>query len=140
MISVTDKLGEKWLSAAGKDMSALQKQLDKGEPIPGFALEGIKLSCAIDIEPVTSRGRNVLAILPATEPTKLPPTDPHYQPPDLVIVGAHIDHLGTVLAEAHLRKKMKLAACIAAPMIMHRVWLACWKWHSTWPPKLRLAV
>ncbi len=24
----------------------------------------------------------------------MPPTDPHYQPPDLVIVGAHIDHLG----------------------------------------------
>ncbi len=105
VLSVSDKVGEKWLTAAGKDMAALQKELDKGEPMMGFALEGIKLSCDIDIEPVTSRGRNVLALLPATEPTKLPPTDPHYQPPDLVIVGAHIDHLGNGAGGSSLAKE-----------------------------------
>ena len=105
VLSVSDKVGEKWLTAAGKEMAALQKELDKGEPTMGFALEGIKLSCDIDIEPVTSRGRNVLALLPATEPTKMPPTDPHYQPPDLVIVGAHIDHLGNGAGGSSLAKE-----------------------------------
>ncbi len=74
VISVSDKLGEKWLKAAGKDMTELQKELDKGEPMMGFALEGVKLSCDIDIEPVTSRGRNVLALLPATEQPSCRPT------------------------------------------------------------------
>ncbi len=105
VISVTDQLGEKWLKSAGKELAALQKELDTGEPIKGFALEGIRLSCDIDIEPVTSRGRNVLALLPATEPMKLPPTDPHYQPPDLVIVGAHIDHLGNGAGGSSLAKE-----------------------------------
>lgn len=105
VISVSDKVGAKWLSVAGKEMPALQKELDKGEATMGFAIEGLKLSCDIDIEPVTSRGRNVLAILPATEPTKMPPTDPHYQPPDLVIVGAHIDHLGNGAGGSSLAKE-----------------------------------
>ncbi len=95
VISVTDKLAAQWLEKSGKDLASLQKELDKGEPVMGFELEGVKISSDIDIEPVTSRGRNVLALLPASVAPKLDPKDPHYQPPDLVVVGAHIDHLGT---------------------------------------------
>lgn len=105
VVSVSDKIGEQWLKAADKDLTTLQKEFDKGEPLEGFALKDVKLSCDIDIEPVTSRGRNVLALLPATEPMKLPATDPHYQPPDLVIVGAHIDHLGNGAGGSSLAKE-----------------------------------
>ena len=41
VLSASDKLGEKWLASAGKELAALQKEFDKGEPMTGFALEGV---------------------------------------------------------------------------------------------------
>ncbi len=84
VVSVTDALAESWFRASGHDIAKLQKELDAGQPQMGFVLDGLKLSANIDIEPVNSRGRNVLALLPAVDsPTK-----------EMVLVGAHIDHLG----------------------------------------------
>ena len=85
VISVDDSLAQQWLRAAGKDLRQVQRQLDDGQPQMGFALEGVQLSANIDIQPVTSRGRNVLGLLPAgAEPTA-----------EMILVGAHIDHLGS---------------------------------------------
>ena len=50
----------------------------------GFDLPDVQLSARIDIEQVTRQGRNVLGWLRAGDvPT-----------PQIVVVGAHIDHLG----------------------------------------------
>lgn len=109
VLSVTDRLASDWLQRAGKDLGELQKELDKGEPVMGFALQNAQISVDIDIDPVTSHGRNVLALLPAAttgdakgdEAKK----DPHAVPPELVIVGAHIDHLGTGAGGSSLAKE-----------------------------------
>ncbi len=84
-ISVTDAVAAPWFKAVGEDLRSIQEQLDKGEMMMGFALEPGKMTANIDIDPVTNRGRNVLAVLPASEN----PTD------EMVVVGAHIDHLGS---------------------------------------------
>lgn len=85
VVSVDDAVADEWFRAADQDMQQLQTRLDGGEPMMGFPLEGVKLSANIDIEPITSRGRNVLALLQTgAEPAE-----------EMVLVGAHIDHLGT---------------------------------------------
>lgn len=84
VISVTDAVAAEWFKLAEMDLAEEQKSLDGGEMAMGVELKGVKISAEVDIEPVASRGRNVLALLPAAkEPSA-----------EMVVVGAHIDHLG----------------------------------------------
>ena len=84
VISVTDAVASEWFKSAEMDLAEEQKSLDGGEMAMGVEMKSLKVSAKIDIEPVASRGRNVLALLPAgAEPSA-----------ELVVVGAHIDHLG----------------------------------------------
>ncbi|UCH73623.1 MAG: M28 family peptidase [Rhodospirillales bacterium] len=83
-ISVSDALADTLLAPAGKELKALQDALDGGAAVPGFAVPGISLAAEIDLEPETSRGRNVLARLPAGETPSA----------EIVVIGAHVDHLG----------------------------------------------
>ncbi|NCF85760.1 MAG: M28 family peptidase [Verrucomicrobiaceae bacterium] len=84
-ISISDALGQKLLDAAGKDMQALQDLLDTGEMSEGIPLDGITLGAAIDIDEEKRTRRNVIAMLPGDSP------NPH-EP--MIIIGAHVDHLG----------------------------------------------
>ena len=84
-ISITDELAQKLLSGADKDLKALQDQLDTGKMSEGIALEGVQLGATISINEEKRKGRNVIAMLPGDSP------NPH-EP--MVILGAHIDHLG----------------------------------------------
>ncbi len=85
VISVTDAVASEWFKQSEMDLAEEQKSLDGGEMAMGVELPKIKISAEIDVEPVPSRGRNVLALLPAgKEPSR-----------EMVVVGAHIDHLGT---------------------------------------------
>ncbi len=83
-ISVSNDLADAMLVPAGKRLGPLQDALDGGEAVAGFDLPDIKLAAEIDLLPETGRGRNVLARLMAGDA----PSD------ELVIVGAHVDHLG----------------------------------------------
>lgn len=95
VVSVADSVASDWMKTAGKDLEQLQTALDDGDPQMGFVLEGVEVSANIDIEPVSSNGRNVLAILPSAE-----------QPAEeMVVVGAHIDHLGTGKGAGSLAKE-----------------------------------
>jgi hypothetical protein len=86
-ISVTDALADKLLQAgAGKQLKALQDQLDTGALMGGLVLKDAQLGGFIDIQQEKKKGRNVLGVLPAKDAP-----DPHVPP---VIIGAHIDHLG----------------------------------------------
>ncbi|QIF05842.1 M28 family peptidase [Roseimicrobium sp. ORNL1] len=88
-VSVTDATADRILSAAetGKTLVQLQTDLDKGDSIQGIPLGKLKLSAHIAIAQEKKQGRNVLAVLcKGTEP------DFHTAP---IIIGAHIDHLGT---------------------------------------------
>jgi len=83
-VSVSDDLADKLLAPAGKRLGDLQGALDGGAAEGGFDLPGVHLSADIDLVPETARGRNVLVRLAAGDAPSA----------EVVIVGAHVDHLG----------------------------------------------
>ena len=83
-ISISDTVAEQWFESHGKKLLDVQKKFDTGEPALGFDLKGIKASANVAVEQTTGRGRNVVARLQFGD-----------QPSDeVIVVGAHIDHLG----------------------------------------------
>ena len=86
-LSVTDALADRLLKPAGKTLKALQDQLDTGALMGGIDCPGVTLGGRIDIRQEKQTGRNVLAVLPARDRP-----DPHVAP---LIIGAHVDHLGS---------------------------------------------
>ncbi len=94
-VSVTDALAEEWFRQAGRSLKELQETLDTGQLVPGFSLDGLTLGATIDIQQEKRQGRNVLARLPAAERTA---------DAGIVVVGAHIDHLGTGLGNGSLAR------------------------------------
>ncbi|MBU6300824.1 MAG: M28 family peptidase [Verrucomicrobia bacterium] len=85
-LSISTRLGEQLVAAAGKNLKELQDGLDKGEMMIGLPLPGTKLGAEIDIVQQSATGRNVIGRLPAaTEEGRKRPA---------LILGAHIDHLG----------------------------------------------
>ena len=85
VISVTDSVAAGWFVERGKDLTSVQQKMDSGEPVMGFPLDGLKISASIDIQQEKKTGRNVIGRLQINES----------QAGQIVIVGAHIDHLGT---------------------------------------------
>jgi Tol biopolymer transport system component len=84
VISVADAVAHEWLARSGKTLEELQDKLDEGDLVMGFDLKEVELAATVDIDHVQRIGRNVLARLQAGDaPAK-----------QVVIVGAHIDHLG----------------------------------------------
>ncbi|MEM6980524.1 MAG: M20/M25/M40 family metallo-hydrolase [Planctomycetota bacterium] len=86
-VSINNTLASRLFEVAGHDLAETQKELDNGEPAMGFALPGIRIEANIEINRNTGVGRNVIARLPANDGNEC-------QFP-FVMVGAHIDHLGT---------------------------------------------
>ena len=84
-LSVTDAVANTWLHSAGKDLKTLQDTLDSGQPMLGFGLADLTVGANIDIQQQKKVGRNVLARLAASTTAAL----------SSMIIGAHIDHLGT---------------------------------------------
>ncbi|GMV95210.1 MAG: hypothetical protein AMXMBFR82_49880 [Candidatus Hydrogenedentota bacterium] len=104
-VSVTDRLGEALLSTHGRTLEALQSELDTGEPVMGFEPPDVRLQADIDIVQEKRTGRNVLGRLAADEDTGK----------GIVVVGAHIDHLGRgrgsgSLARDHEREEIHYGA------------------------------
>jgi len=83
-LSITDQTANRWLQLAGKDLATLQDALDTGEPQAGFTIPGLTIEAAIDIEQKKKVGRSVLAKISSGSPTE-----------PALIIGAHIDHLGS---------------------------------------------
>jgi Zn-dependent M28 family amino/carboxypeptidase len=74
--------------AADKQLEAVQKELDSGNPhVAGFAIPNLQVTIEAKIIREQQTGNNVVAYLPATTPTAgiVKPW---------VAVGAHYDHLG----------------------------------------------
>jgi Tol biopolymer transport system component len=85
VISVTDAVADRLVDPLDTALQTLQSALDTGAAEPGFAIPDIALGARIDIQKEARQGRNVLGILRvADEPTA-----------ELVVVGAHVDHIGT---------------------------------------------
>ncbi|MBL8818531.1 MAG: M28 family peptidase [Planctomyces sp.] len=85
VISVTDEVAQAILGSTGKSLADLQAKMDSGEPAMGFPLKETQISAVVDIQQEKKKGRNVLGRLQIND-----------QPAgQIVVVGAHIDHLGT---------------------------------------------
>ena len=82
-LAMSDAFAGRLLAAVGKDLQALQDELDKGEAVEGFDLPGVRVGAHVDIVSERRAGRNVLARLKA-EGVAAP----------AVVLGAHLDHLG----------------------------------------------
>jgi hypothetical protein len=94
-ISVTDEVAGKWFEKADEKLADLQTELDRGEMMMGFVLPGVNVQATIDLQQVKRHGTNVLAVLRAGDK----PSD------SMVIVGAHIDHLGTGASGSSLARE-----------------------------------
>lgn len=84
-VSITNEVAERWLQSAGHSLRDIQTRLDEGEIVSGFAFDRLKVAAHLEVEQVVGTGRNVIGRLKASE-------NPANQ---AVIIGAHIDHLGT---------------------------------------------
>ncbi len=84
-ISVSDAVAEKWFEKSEEKLADLQTTLDRGELMMGFVLPDVMPSATIDLKQVKRYGTNVLGVLRAGDK----PAD------SIIVVGAHIDHLGT---------------------------------------------
>jgi len=94
-ISISDSIAAQWLKQAGKDLNQLQKQLDSGDIVKGFSIPDLKVSASVDVKKVTGTGRNVLGRLQFGDV----PSE------KVIVVGAHIDHLGTGKTTGSLAKE-----------------------------------
>ena len=85
VVSVSNDVAESIFQSAKKDLKAEQSKLDDGSMAMGFDL-GATASATVNIERKTGTGRNVIARLNAGD-------KPNMGQP-VVMLGAHIDHLG----------------------------------------------
>lgn len=100
-ISVSDQVAAQLLASKQKDLAQLQKKLDSGEPMMGFNLAGgVSVAAKVSIEKITGVGRNVIGRLQAGDKPSS----------EVVVVGAHIDHLGTGKSSSSLAKDTEKGA------------------------------
>lgn len=83
-VSISNSLGETLFEAGGRSLAEAQAALDQGEVVPGFELPGSQIGAHLSLVHETSTGRNVLGRLQIGDE----PSD------EMVVVGAHVDHLG----------------------------------------------
>jgi len=82
IVQVKNAVADEWFVAAGKSLSAVQKEIDTSSTPASFALpDSLRVSLNVNIESIRATVNNVLAYLPGK-------TD------EYMIVGAHYDHLG----------------------------------------------
>ena len=86
-LSVRKEIGEKLVAETGKNLKEIQTTLDKGEMMMGMKIPKAALGARIDIVQQKRIGRNVVGRLAAADP------EAHRRP--ALILGAHVDHLGT---------------------------------------------
>ncbi len=94
VISISDKVAENWFAGMERSLEAVQQKLDSGIPAIGYPLRNVSMAAAIDVVHEKSRGRNVLGRLQVND-------EPAGQ---VVVVGAHIDHLGTGMGGGSLAR------------------------------------
>ena len=85
VVSLSDEAAQYLFSVAGKDLRTVQEKLDSGVPAIGYPLKDAVFEAAVDIVHEKKKGRNVLGRLQVNTE----------QAGQVVVVGAHIDHLGT---------------------------------------------
>jgi Zn-dependent M28 family amino/carboxypeptidase len=97
--SISGEAGREILAAAGKELEAVQKELDSGNPhVAGFAVADATVTVRAAVARESQTARNIVAYLPATSPTT------GVEKP-WVALGAHYDHLGRGTSGNSLARK-----------------------------------
>jgi len=97
VVSIDNATAVKMMAKAEKDLAKEQKSLDGGEMAMGYELPEVTVSATVGIDRKTGTGRNVIGRLRTGPAEKVdPPAEDKPVPSDrpMVVVGAHIDHLG----------------------------------------------
>ena len=84
VLSITDDAAQRLMEGTGKSLGQLQQKLDDGGLVMGFPLTEARVEAQVDISREQRTGRNVLGRLQVGD-------EPSHE---VVVVGAHIDHLG----------------------------------------------
>ncbi len=85
MLHVTRASADRLLAAAGMPgLASLQRQIEKGGKPVSAPLAGVSVRGAVEIVPVETPVRNVVAMIPGTGPNA----------DEIIILGAHYDHVG----------------------------------------------
>ena len=94
--SISLNTAEALFAAAGKNLKAIQSQLDSENPHAesGFVLPDVTVKLTTAVERVRSTDRNVIGILPPSDSIA-------GEPPQYLLVGAHYDHLGHGRSRSH---------------------------------------
>ena len=100
--SITGDAAKEMFAAAGKQIEAVQKEFDSGNPhVAGFAIPNITVTVKANVIREQQTGHNVLAYLPASGATT------GVEKP-WVAIGAHYDHLGRGTTGGSLADKADL--------------------------------
>ena len=95
VVSITDRTAGILLESNDRTLGELQEELDSGELRMGFLLPGVEVASNVDLNTEERTGRNVLGLLQAA---------PDSAAGGLLVVGAHVDHLGSGATAASLAR------------------------------------
>lgn len=85
VINVKREIIDKIFKQDGKDLNAVQQQIDSLKTPNSFVLKDAKVKVQTDLQPVRSNTANIIGYIEGTDPVLKNET---------VVVGAHFDHLG----------------------------------------------
>lgn len=85
IFSVDYPVAAKWLQAAGHDLAGLVAQIDSDLRPRSFTMDQVQVDLNVDLIARTAPSSNVLGFLPGSDQELRD---------QLIVVGAHIDHLG----------------------------------------------
>ncbi len=80
-VGVREDIAQQWFRASGKDLEALEAEIDRDLKPRSFELKGVEIRENVDVERAVRQVNNVVGYLPG-------------QTDEYVIIGAHYDHLG----------------------------------------------
>lgn len=86
VLQITQPVAERILGVCGKNSVDIQKAIDRAAKPRSFALDGVRADAEVGFTTDPATMRNVLALLPGSDEALAD---------EVVIVGAHLDHLGT---------------------------------------------
>lgn len=95
VISITDRTAGILLESNDRTLGELQEELDSGELQMGFMLTGAEVASNVDLNTEERTGRNVLGLLQAGQSGSAD---------GVLVVGAHVDHLGSGATAASLAR------------------------------------
>jgi len=82
VVSISTEVAKEWFRNMDKDWQSIQKELDAGKFVMGFAIKDVEISANVDLTQDKKTGKNIIAVIKGS--SELP----------AVILGAHYDHLG----------------------------------------------